>query len=397
MQFTAKQLLRHTVILGASGSGKTVLGKTLLENLSLRRLPWIAFDTQGDLASLAISAQQKGNGNGQGNGSAQNRHRCKGQNQNIVPTGTGRLEGAKHSGLGKRAKQDDCGNRIASHVRLWIPGITHAIDPTQLEPMQAAQSMASLLGVERCQLSRNLLTALLTENRPQSIGELIQWAKHGILDTPKAKELAPKSKRDRMGFSLAGLNAGAQGAMLNGNPLDIGEMIRARGNVICTWHLSQEQQRQVLAYVAQGIYNAMMADPISKLRCLFFIDEIAPFLPPVRAMACKDAIMMLMRQARKYGVSMLLASQSPGDIDYKALANVSTWILGKIVANQDLAKVKKALQSLGRGDIVDSLPRQNAGEFVGLHGSEVSVVKSRWLYTEHRALSIEEAEQWARR
>lgn len=51
-----ESLRRHALVMGASGSGKTVLGKVIAEESIAKGLPVIAVDVQGDLTALALGA-----------------------------------------------------------------------------------------------------------------------------------------------------------------------------------------------------------------------------------------------------------------------------------------------------------------------------------------------------
>ena len=99
----------------------------------------------------------------------------------------------------------------------------------------------------------------------------------------------------------------------------------------------------------------MLKNPLSDgqegVQCAMFIDEIAPYIPPVKVPACKENLELLFRQGRKYGVSCLIATQSPGDIDYKAIGQFSTFILGTLNTKQDIEKVKKRLESVAPKEI----------------------------------------------
>src|SRR5438132_2918085 len=90
-------------------------------------------------------------------------------------------------------------------------------------------------------------------------------------------------------------------------------------------------------------------------------------MPPVRKAVCKDALGLHFRQARKYGVCCLAATQSPGDIDYKALGQISTWTLGRMVMRQDVKKVESQLKSLtpeATQEITRKLPALSPGQSV---------------------------------
>ena len=140
----------------------------------------------------------------------------------------------------------------------------------------------------------------------------------------------------------------------------------------------------------------MLVNPLksknSQVQCAMFIDEIAPYIPPVRIPASKKNLELLFRQGRKYGVSSLIATQSPGDIDYKSVGQFSTIIIGALNTKQDIEKVKKRLESLSPKDtelIIKSLPSLRSGEFIVVSPNAFDTamtIKVRWLVTEHRVI-----------
>ncbi|SVE26869.1 uncharacterized protein METZ01_LOCUS479723, partial [marine metagenome] len=105
---------------------------------------------------------------------------------------------------------------------------------------------------------------------------------------------------------------------------------------------------------------------------------------------------LLFRQGRKYGVSCLIATQSPGDIDYKAIGQFSTFILGTLNTKQDIDKVKKRLESVAPKEIdfiTTQLPALKPGNFLVASPDEfdrVQQMKVRWLVTDHRVISEEQ-------
>ena len=162
---------------------------------------------------------------------------------------------------------------------------------------------------------------------------------------------------------------------------------------------SVEEKEFFIAGIAQLLYSWMLKHPLSDgqegLQCAMFIDEVAPYIPPVKAPACKQSLELLFRQGRKYGVSCIIATQSPGDIDYKAIGQFSTFVLGTLNTKQDIEKVKRRLESVAPKEIdfiSNKLPALKPGHFLAVSPDEFEKVlemKTRWLLTEHRALAEE--------
>jgi hypothetical protein len=133
---------------------------------------------------------------------------------------------------------------------------------------------------------------------------------------------------------------------------------------------------------------------------LFYVDEIAPYIPPYpRNPPPKEAYAFLFKQARKYGVGLIAATQNITDIDYKALAQVNTWCLGRMMTRQDIARVKQIIQSIDpthSETVLKKLPSLRTGEFLILSPDvfdDVVNFQVRWLLTNHLTLDEKDINQ----
>jgi hypothetical protein len=112
-------------------------------------------------------------------------------------------------------------------------------------------------------------------------------------------------------------------------------------------------------------------------------------VPPIRAPPSKKPIQLLLKQGRKYGISLLLATQNISDVDYKSLGQVGTWALGRLMARQDIEKVKDIVASISPSevdDILSNISKQKTGQFMLLAPDlfdSVQRMKVRWLVTDH--------------
>jgi DNA helicase HerA-like ATPase len=119
-------------------------------------------------------------------------------------------------------------------------------------------------------------------------------------------------------------------------------------NIIYLNTLNKEADKHFfIATLGRQLYEWMLRHPKNDPQLIFYVDEIAPYLPPhPYNPPPKDSLQLLMKQARKYGVSNLIATQNPADIDYKAMAQANTWVLGRMMTKQDISKVHHLLKSL---------------------------------------------------
>ncbi|MDP6965715.1 MAG: hypothetical protein QF551_00365, partial [Candidatus Marinimicrobia bacterium] len=166
-----------------------------------------------------------------------------------------------------------------------------------------------------------------------------------------------------------------------------------------TLHTSEEKEF-FIASIAQQLYHWMLKNPpkldLDGIQCAMFIDEVAPYIPPVKKPACKESLELLFRQGRKYGVSCIIATQSPGDIDYKSIGQFSTFTLGTLNTKQDIEKVRRRLQSIAPKEIdsiVQKMPALKPGQFLVVSPGqfdEVQELQVRWLVTKHPLVIAEE-------
>jgi hypothetical protein len=172
-------------------------------------------------------------------------------------------------------------------------------------------------------------------------------------------------------------------------------------NIIYMNTLSSENDKQFfLATLLRELYCWMLKNPSEDVQLLFYVDEIAPYVPPYpRNPPPKEAYALLFKQARKYGIGLVAATQNVTDIDYKALAQVNTWCLGRMMTKQDIARVQKIIQSIDpmRADMVlQRLPSLQTGEFLMLspdYYDNVVDFQVRWLVTDHLTLDEKDLPQ----
>ena len=396
-----KSLLRHCIVLGASGSGKTVCCKVMVEEAVRKGIPVIAIDPQGDIASLAEIADV----------------------DLVISKGV-----PMQTALDWYDKSD---------VLLWTPastlGIPLSISPNTNVPASAreedrirafgaiATGLASMVGgrnneetaaafsmiLEYADRNKLLIETLgdfadFLMDPPRPLRELLD-----TMITEKARKTCEKAIRVKL--------VGAQRLLFTlGKPINIEALLglepggsRDQGKVrVSVVYLntlaSPEEKEMFLGALCTALYTWMLSNPSPTPQAMFYIDEVAPYIPPVKKPACKDSLMLLLRQARKYGVCCLLATQSPGDLDYKALGQIGTWVLGRMRTLQEAWKVEPSLSAQPGVDsaaIVDRLPSFEIGQFVVTSPDNFDSpqdFKVRWLVTQHRMVEEGQIEELTR-
>ena len=396
LKLSVKTLQRHFACFGSSGSGKTVASKVLMEELSRRGIPIIAFDPQGDIASLALIEE---------------------------------TDKIKDRGTDPEIK-DDFINDV--EVVIWTPasskGLPLCINPLQFDGIDELNSedrtryfasisknIVSLIGYDLDSDNGKSAEAVLSvifqycaDNNVilNGFNDLIKM----LEDMPDfvASRVAAVGSQQFLGGlkkKLSLLTFGARKLIFQtGVPANIDALLGKDGSTdktrisiiyLNTLH-STEEKEFFISSIANLLYRWMLKNPLSDgqegVQCAMYIDEIAPYIPPVKVPACKENLELLFRQGRKYGVSCLIATQSPGDIDYKAIGQFSTFILGRLNTKQDIEKVKKRLESVAPKEIdyiVQQLPSLKPGHFLAVSPDEFEKVQQlsvRWLVTKHKVI-----------
>ena len=404
LELKLETLQRHFACFGSSGSGKTVVSKVLMEELARNGVPIIAFDPQGDIASLVLPEE---------------------------------ADVIKKFGVDLAIRDSFVEN---VEVVIWTPGSSKGlpicINPLQFDGVEdlssedrvrylsaTAKNISSLVGYDLTTDAGKTAEAILNEifkysvNQNKVLDDFTDVVKL-LLELPETVEnvvstIATNKFLKGLIKKLNLLTLGARKLIFQtGTPANIDTLLgldepngKTRISIIYlnTLHTVEEKEF-FISSIAQALYRWMLKNPLTSgqdsVQCALFIDEIAPYIPPVRKPACKESLDLLFRQGRKYGVSCLIATQSPGDIDYKAIGQFSTFTLGTLNTKQDIEKVKRRLESISPKEvdyIVKKLPALKPGQFLVVSPDEfkeVQELKVRWLVTKHLVLTEEQlAEQ----
>ena len=394
---SVKTLQRHFACFGSSGSGKTVASKVMIEELAKAGIPIIAFDPQGDIASLALSAS---------------------------------VDELKENGVDTNIQQMFQDN---VEVVIWTPGSSKGI-PICINPLQfdevsdmdaedktryfaaTAKNIASLVGYDldsddgkSAEAVMSVIFEYCNDHKKvlDDFGDLVD-----LVDELPDKvativsSVGTRSFLKKLSKKLSLLTLGSRKLIFQtGVPANIDALLGLDGSTdktrisiiyLNTLHSSEEKEF-FISGICQLLYRWMLKNPLKSgqegVQCAMFIDEIAPYIPPVKVPSCKESLELLFRQGRKYGVSSLIATQSPGDIDYKAIGQFSTFTLGTLNTKQDIEKVKKRLESIAPKEIdfiVNKLPALKPGHFLLISPDEydrVQTLNVRWLVTQHVVIS----------
>ncbi len=233
-----------------------------------------------------------------------------------------------------------------------------------------------------------------TEGRDMDLASLIAQ-----VQTPPIRKLGvfdldtffPPKDRTKLAMRLNGLVASPSfSSWLEGPPLDVQKLLytddgRPRASVMYLSHLSESERQFIVTLLLSKVVTWMRTQQgTSDLRALVYMDEVFGFAPPTAEPPSKKPILTLLKQARAFGVGLLLSTQNPVDLDYKAMSNAGTWMIGRLQTERDKARILEGLKSAS-GDVdvaaFDSLISDLGKRQFVLHSTKAKAPKvftTRW-------------------
>lgn len=392
--YPLENIKKHVIALGSSGSGKTVFSKILIEECAMQHIPSIVVDIQGDLSALAIRGTKK-------------ELESHGLDREVIDRWEKEVAVTIYTPVSSKGISI-CINPLEIPVK--------QIDKEELIPMlnEISTAIAKLMGYsstnDKGKFASSILFAALeysfNNKKPlKTFSRLISLLKNPPqeIENVVAQLNGTQKEIDLLIRKIKFLDIGEKKLLFQfGVPLSINLLLGRKVNKEKT-HISilylntlssHEEKEFFIATLASKLYQWMLSHPTKQLQATFMIDEIAPFIPAgSEKPISKPPLKLLFKQARKYGVGCIIATQNPGDIDYKAFAQFGTWAIGRLTVKQDIKKVNQALKSLSSESIEGILPKLKPGQFL-MFAPDVSnyLIKfsSRWLYTKHTTLTEED-------
>jgi hypothetical protein len=377
----SSDLTTHGVIVGMTGSGKTGLGIVLIEECLQAGVPAILIDPKGDLANLCLTFPALAPADflpwvdpGQAQQAGLSVEEFAAQQATLW------RDGLAGWGIGPERIQ---ALRDTVDFAVYTPGSSAGIPlnilgslqpPADLDDAESVNDeidgyiagLLGLIGIAADPLSSrehillaNLVHDAWSRGEALDLGTLV-----GRVQQPPIRKLGvldldtfyPPADRTAFAMRLNGVLAAPSFAQwMQGDPVDAGAMLRSpsgkpRCAIISTAHLSDEERQSVTALVLSKLVTWMRRQSGSTdLRALLYMDEVAGYLPPVANPPTKKPIMLLLKQARAFGLGVVLSTQNPVDIDYKALSNAGTWMVGRLQTERDKARLLEGMASAAGG------------------------------------------------
>ncbi len=407
--YDSKDLVTHAVVVGMTGSGKTGLCVDLIEEAALDGIPSILIDPKGDLADLLLTFPQL-RGEDFLPWVNEEDARKKGL---AVPDYAAQQAETWKKGLGDWGQSGDRIQRLrdAADFVIYTPGSNAGLPVSILKSFAAppvevledgelfqgrinttVSSLLALSGIDADPLQSRehiLLATIVAQNWKQGqdmdLASLIQQVQNppitriGVLDL---ESFYPSKERFTLVMALNNLLASPSfGAWLEGVPLDIADILhtpqgKPRVAIFSIAHLSDAERMFFVSILLNQILGWMRTQPgTSSLRALVYMDEIFGYFPPVQNPPSKLPLLTLLKQARAFGIGMVLATQNPVDLDYKGLSNAGTWFIGRLQAERDKARLMDGLEGAAAA-AGGSLDRSRIDQIISGLGSRVFLMNN---------------------
>ena len=381
--YESKDLVTHAVCVGMTGSGKTGLCLALLEEAALDHIPAIIIDPKGDLGNLLLTFPDL-------------------RPEDFLPwinEDDARRQGLSSEDYARQqaelwqkglAAWGEDGARIrrlreSADLAIYTPGSnaglplailkSFAAPPSQIrddaEALReqvgvTATSLLGLLGIDADPirsrehiLISTILDAAWREGRDLDLAGLIHTIQKPPVTRVGVLELEaffPAADRFELATALNNLLASPGfAAWMEGEPLDPAALLHTREgkprlSIISIAHLGDAERMFFVTLLLNQVTGWMRRQSgTTSLRAILYMDEIFGFFPPVANPPSKQPLLTLLKQARAYGLGVVLATQNPVDLDYKGLSNAGTWFLGRLQTERDKARVLEGLEGAVTG------------------------------------------------
>jgi hypothetical protein len=419
--YDSRDLLTHAVCVGMTGSGKTGLLIALLEEAAIDRIPALVIDPKGDLGNLLLAFPE------------------------LRPTDflpwvdpdaaaraglTPEAFAAQQAEMWKSglARWGQSGERItrlreAADFAIYTPGSEAGLQVSILSSLTAppaeviadgdllrervstlVSSLLALLGVESDPIQgrehillSTIFDAAWREGRGLDLASLIQQIQTPPVDRVGVMDLESfYPARERFGLAMAFNNLlGSPGfaTWLRGEPLDVDRLLytssgKPRVAIFSISHLSDRERMVFVSLLLNQTLGWMRSRPgTTSLRAILAMDEVFGYMPPVAEPPSKRPLLTLLKQARAYGLGLVLATQNPVDLDYKGLSNVGTWFLGRLQTERDKARLIEGLEGAAAGGRFDRARMEQVLAGLGnrvfllhnVHEDEPELFQTRWV------------------
>ena len=419
--YDSKDLNTHAVIIGMTGSGKTGLGIGILEEALIDKIPVIAIDPKGDLTNLLLNfpdlnpkdfrpwvnvqdAMNKGFTLDQFAAKQAETWRKGLAEWGQEPSRIARLKDAADFTVYTPGSHAGLPVSILRSLAVPAQEIIGDTDLLRERIQTTTTSLLALLNIEADPiisrehiLLSNIFETFWSEAKGIDLAGLIHaiqsppFERIGVMDL---ESFYPA--RERFGLAMRMNNLLASPGFeswLEGDPLNIGQMLyteqgKPRASIFTISHLSDPERMFFVSMLLNEVLGWMRTQPgTSSLRAILYMDEIFGYFPPVGNPPSKTPLLTLLKQARAFGLGVVLSTQNPVDLDYKGLANTGTWFIGRLQTERDKKRVLEGLEGaaarsgFNRSQMEEILAGLGKQVFLlhNVHENEPAIFKTRWV------------------
>ncbi|WP_084275295.1 ATP-binding protein [Nitratiruptor tergarcus] len=415
----SKDFTTHAAIIGMTGSGKTGLGIGLLEEAAIDKIPALIIDPKGDMGNLLLTFK-----NLSAKEFAPWVDPLEAQKSGLsIEEYAAKISSMWKEGIESFYQDASRIKRLknAADFTIYTPGssagvqlsILSSFDAPSKEIRDDIDSYSYLLSS-----SASSLLALLGKNQEKASNEFIllcnildfYWKKGASITleelianiiNPPFKKIGvlplegfyPVRERTQLALQLNNLiSSPSFSNWIVGEPLDIAKLLytdegKPRLSIMYISHLNDNERMFFVTFLLNKLISWMRTQSgTSTLRALLYMDEIFGYFPPNANPPSKEPMLLLLKQARAFGIGAVLSTQNPVDIDYKGLANIGTWFLGRLQTKQDIARVidgllKNSPDALDKQTIEKILSNLPKRTFLlrSIHKENLEIFKTRWV------------------
>jgi hypothetical protein len=420
--YKSNDLLTHALCVGMTGSGKTGLCFDIVEEAAMDGIPAILIDPKGDLANLLLTFPELRPEDFEPWVNLDEARR-----QGASPTSFA----AQQADLWRQGlvRWNQDGERIRrlremAEFVVYTPGSNAGLpvsilnsfaapppailDDSELLRERINTTVAGLLGLVGFEADptrsreaiflANVIQRAWQDGHDLDLGTLIQEIQTpgvqriGVMDV---ESFYPAKDRFALATAINGLLASPGfSAWLEGEPLDIQRLFytpagKPRVAIFSIAHLNDAERMFFVTLLLNQVLGWMRVQSgTTSLRALVYMDEIFGFFPPVANPPSKLPLLTLLKQGRAFGVGLVLATQNPVDLDYKGLANIGTWFIGRLQTDRDKQRVLDGLEgaSTAQGSVFDRASMEQTLAALGnrvfllhnVHEEGAALFESRW-------------------
>ncbi|RJQ44141.1 MAG: DUF87 domain-containing protein [Anaerolineaceae bacterium] len=377
-------LTTHAIVTGMTGSGKTGLCIGLLEEAALQNIPAIIIDPKGDLTNLLLHFPELKPADFE---PWINPDLARSEGKTIPEmaaiTADNWQKGLQEWEIGK----EDLLNLQSSVERaIYTPGSSRGIpiniltsfNPPQVNWDENEESLREMISstvsalltligfkdIDPLRSREHILIANIIEHSWKNNSALDLTTLILLIQDPPITKLGafpidkffPKKERDGLALQLNNFLASPSfQSWIEGQPLDVADFLftsdgKPRHSIFYIAHLDDTERMFFVTLLFAAIDTWMRKQTgTTSVRALLYFDEILGYLPPVANPPSKPLIIRLLKQARAFGLGLVLTTQNPIDVDYKALSNAGTWMIGRLQTDQDKQRLLDGLESAAGG------------------------------------------------